>query len=57
LFFTGCIAPGLAKSGILTGTTQALFGFLLLWRFIVGIGLGVEIITIDACISEMVPPP
>ena len=111
LFFTGYIAPGLAKSGILTGTTQAFFGFsgigafvavtfaglfigtfflgflsdrygrrfvftysllwytaativmacqtstegLLLWRFIAGIGVGVEIITIDAYISEMVP--
>jgi putative MFS transporter len=28
---------------------------LLLWRFIAGIGVGVEIITIDAYISEMVP--
>ena len=111
LFFTGYIAPGLAKSGILTGTTQSFFGFsgigafvavtfaglfvgtfflgflsdrygrrfiftysllwytaativmacqttsegLLLWRFVAGVGVGVEIITIDAYISEMMP--
>src|ERR1700730_1812366 len=111
LFFTGYIAPGLAKSGILASATQSFFGFsgigafiaatfaglfigtlflgflsdrfgrrfvftwsllwytaativmacqtgsagLLLWRFIAGIGVGVEIITIDAYITEMVP--
>ncbi|HMH62828.1 MAG TPA: MFS transporter, partial [Bradyrhizobium sp.] len=111
LFFTGYIAPGLIRSGILTTTTQAFFGFsgigafvaatfaglfvgtfflgfladrfgrrsiftfallgytaatvvmacqttsggLLLWRFIAGIGIGVEIITIDAYITELVP--
>src|SRR5882724_8773765 len=111
LFFTGYIAPGLNRSGLLTTTTQALFGFsgigafvaatfaglfvgtfflgfladrfgrraiftfallgytaasvvmacqttsggLLLWRFIAGIGIGVEIITIDAYITELVP--
>jgi len=111
VIFTGYIAAGLAKRGILTGTTQAFFGFtgigafvavtfaglfigtfflgflsdrygrrfiftysllwytaatiimacqtstegLLLWRFIAGIGVGVEIITIDAYISELVP--
>jgi putative MFS transporter len=111
LFFTGYIAPGLNRSGLLTTTTQAFFGFsgigafvaatfsglfvgtfflgfladrygrraiftfallgytaasvamacqsssggLLLWRFIAGIGIGVEIITIDAYITELVP--
>src|SRR5260221_3858444 len=111
LFFTGYIAPGLTRSGLLTTTTQAFFGFsgigafvaatfaglfagtffldfladrfgrraiftyallaytaasvvmacqttsggLLLWRFIAGIGIGVEIITIDAYLTELVP--
>jgi MFS transporter, putative metabolite:H+ symporter len=111
LFFTGYIAPGLARSGLLTTTTQVFFGFsgigafvaatfaglfigtfflgfladrfgrrmvftyalltysaaslvmacqtttggLLLWRFLAGIGVGVEIITIDTYITEMVP--
>ncbi|MDE2363628.1 MAG: MFS transporter [Hyphomicrobiales bacterium] len=111
LFFTGYIAPGLAKSGLLTTTTQAFFGFsgigafvaatfaglfvgtfflgflpdrfgrrsiftwslivyalatlvmacqttsagVLIWRFVAGIGLGVEIVTIDAYITELVP--
>src|SRR5450631_3757195 len=111
LFFTGYIAPGLTRSGILTTTTQAFFGFsgigafvaatfaglfvgtfflgfladrfgrrsiftyallgytaasvamacettsggVLLWRFIAGIGIRVEIITIDAYITELVP--
>ena len=111
LFLTGYIAPGLTRSGLLTTTTQAFFGFsgigafvaatfaglfagtfflgfladrfgrraiftfallgysaasvimacqttsegLLLWRFLAGIGIGVEIITIDAYITELVP--
>src|SRR5712671_2226470 len=111
LFFTGYIAPGLTRSGLLTTTTQAFFGFsgigafvaatfaglfvgtfflgfladrfgrrsiftwallgytaasaamacqttsegVLLWRFIAGVGIGVEIITIDAYITELVP--
>src|SRR6195256_7015155 len=111
LFFTGYIAPGLIRGGLLTTTTQAFFGFsgigafvaatfaglfvgtfflgfladrfgrraiftyallgysaasvimacqstsegLLLWRFIAGIGIGVEIITIDTYITELVP--
>src|SRR5450432_1327910 len=111
LFLTGYIAPGLTRSGLLTTTTQAFFGFsgigafvaatfaglfagtfflgfladrfgrrsiftfallgytaasvimacqassggVLLWRFIAGIGIGVEIITIDAYITELAP--
>lgn len=111
LFFTGYIAPGLNRSGLLTITTEAFFGFsgigafvaatfaglfigtfflgfladrfgrrsiftsallcytaatvamacqttsggVLLWRLIAGIGIGVEIITIDAYITELVP--
>ncbi|WHZ11049.1 MAG: putative MFS-type transporter [Burkholderiaceae bacterium] len=111
LIFTGYIAPGMAKSGMLETTTAAFFGFkgigafvaatfaglfvgtfglgflpdrygrravftfsllwysigsaimafqstsegVILWRFITGIGVGVEIITIDAYISELVP--
>src|ERR1700749_3808605 len=111
LFFTGYIAPGLSRSGLLTTTTQTFFGFsgigafvaatfaglfagtfflgfladrfgrraiftfallgysaasvimafqtssdgLLLWRFVAGIGIGVEVITIDAYITELVP--
>ena len=112
LFLTGYIAPGLNRSGLLTTTTQAFFGFsgigafvaatfaglfagtfflgfladrfgrraifpfallgysaasvimacqttsvgLLLWRFLAGIGIGVEIITVDAYITEHAKP-
>ena len=111
LFFTGYIAPGLNRSGLLTTTTQAFFGFsgigafvaatfaglfvgtfflgfladrfgrrfiftyallgytaasvmmafqtssdgILFWRFVAGIGIGIEVITIDAYITELVP--
>src|SRR6202045_2853184 len=111
LFFTGYIAPGLSRSGLLSTTTTAFFGFsgigafvaatfaglfvgtfflgfladrfgrraiftyallgytaasvvmacqtssegLLFWRFLAGIGIGVEVITIDAYITELVP--
>lgn len=111
LIFTGYIAPGMAKSGLLQTTTSAFFGFngigafvaatfaglfigtfcfgwlpdrfgrrsvftfsllwysigsvamafqhasegLILWRFITGIGVGIEIVTIDSYVTEMVP--
>ena len=110
LIFTGYIAPGMAKSGLLRTTTQAFFGFtgiaafiaatfaelfagtfgfgwmpdrygrravftysllwysigsaimafqttpegVLLWRFITGIGVGLEIVTIDTYVTELV---
>jgi putative MFS transporter len=111
LIFTGYIAPGLAKSGLLTTTTSGLFGLtgiagfiaatfaglfvgtfgfgwlpdrygrrtvftysllwysvgsaimafqttpegVILWRFITGIGVGIEIVTIDSYVTELVP--
>ena len=111
LFFSGYIAPGLVRSGILTATTKGLFGLtgvasfvaamfsglfigtflvsfvadrfgrrtiftasliwytictvimafqndvfgLNLWRFLAGIGVGVELVTIDTYLSELVP--
>jgi len=111
LFFTGYIAPGLNRSGLLTTTTQAFFGFagigafiaatfaglfvgtfflgfmadrfgrraiftwallaysaasvmmacqttsvgVLFWRFLAGIGIGVEVITIDVYLTELMP--
>lgn len=111
LIFTGYIAPGMAKSGMLATTTATFFGFkgiggfiaatfaglfvgtfglgflpdrygrrsvftfsllwycigsaimafqstgegIVLWRFITGIGVGIEIVTIDSYITELVP--
>jgi MFS transporter, putative metabolite:H+ symporter len=111
LFFTGYIAPGLNKSGLLATTTANFFGFqglgafvaatfvglfigtfflgfipdklgrrfvftwaliiytaatvvmalqttsegLIIWRLIAGVGLGVEAVTIDAYVTELVP--
>jgi MFS transporter, putative metabolite:H+ symporter len=111
LLYSGYIAPGLVKSGLLTTTTTGLFGMngiaafiaslfsglflgticcgfladrfgrraiftcsllfytaanlimafqstvigLNLWRFVAGLGIGVELVTIDTYISELVP--
>ncbi|HZZ14035.1 MAG TPA: MFS transporter, partial [Paraburkholderia sp.] len=111
LIFTGYIAPGMARSGLLKTTTSAFFGFqgiagfiaatfaglfvgtfgfgwlpdrygrravftfsllwysigsaimafqttpegVILWRFITGIGVGIEIVTIDSYVTEIVP--
>jgi MFS transporter, putative metabolite:H+ symporter len=111
LIFTGYIAPGMAKSGVLATTTETFFGFkgiagfiaatfaglfigtfglgflpdkygrravftysllwycigsaimafqtssegIVIWRFITGIGVGIEIVTIDSYITELVP--
>jgi len=111
LIFTGYIAPGMQKSGLLQTTTTAFFGFsgiagfiaatfaglfagtfglgwlpdrygrrmvftvsllwysvgsaimalqhtsegLILWRFLTGIGVGIEIVTIDSYVTELVP--
>jgi putative MFS transporter len=111
LIFTGYIAPGMAKSGLLQTTTETFFGLhgiagfiaatfaglfvgtfflgwlpdkygrkavftysllwycagsaimalqnsadgIVLWRFITGIGVGVEIVTIDTYVTELVP--
>jgi putative MFS transporter len=111
LLYSGYIAPGLVKSGLVTTTTSSLFGMhgvaafiaslflglfagtigcgfladrfgrraiftysllfytaanmvmafqmtasgLLLWRFIAGLGIGVELVTIGTYISELVP--
>ena len=111
LIFTGYIAPGMAKSGLLQTTTHSFFGFngiagfiaatfaglfvgtfgfgwlpdrygrrtvftfsllwysvgsaimafqttpegVILWRFITGIGVGIEIVTIDSYVTELVP--
>jgi len=66
-FFLGFLADRFGRRSIFT---YALLGYtaasvamacqttsngLLLWRFIAGIGIGVEIITIDAYITELVP--
>ncbi|HEY8667921.1 MAG TPA: MFS transporter, partial [Tepidisphaeraceae bacterium] len=111
LIFTGYIAPGMEKSGLLRVTTDTFFGLhgmagfiaatfaglfvgtfgfgwlpdrygrrtvftfsllwysvgsvvmacqhsaegLLIWRFITGIGVGIEIVTIDSYVTELVP--
>jgi putative MFS transporter len=51
--FTFALLGYSAASVIMACQTTA--GGVLLWRFIAGIGIGVEIITIDAYITELVP--
>jgi MFS transporter, putative metabolite:H+ symporter len=51
--FTFALLGYSAASAIMAFQTTS--GGLLLWRFIAGIGIGVEIITIDAYITELVP--
>lgn len=66
-FFLGILADRFGRRAIFTYALlfysaasvimafQSTSGGLLLWRFIAGIGIGVEIITIDAYITELVP--
>jgi MFS transporter, putative metabolite:H+ symporter len=66
-FFLGFLADRFGRRSIFTfallGYTaasvimacQTTSGGVLLWRFIAGIGIGVEVITIDAYITELVP--
>ena len=66
-FFLGFLADRFGRRSIFTfallGYTaasvimacQTTSGGLLLWRFLAGVGIGVEIITIDAYITELVP--
>lgn len=51
--FTGSLLWYTACTVIMAGQTSA-FG-LNLWRFLAGIGIGVELVTIDTYISELVP--
>jgi len=64
----GQIADRFGRRAIFTGSllwyslTTAIMAFqtngfeLVLWRFVAGIGIGVELVTIDAYLSELVPP-
>src|SRR5258707_7293007 len=66
-FFLGFLADRFGRRAIFTYALlgysaasvvmacQTTSGGLLLWRFIAGIGIGVEIITIDAYLTELVP--
>src|SRR5581483_2650853 len=51
--FTFALLGYSAASAIMAFQTTS--GGVLLWRFVAGIGIGVEIITIDAYITELVP--
>ncbi len=64
----GQVADRFGRRAVFTGSliwysvTTAIMAFqasgfdLVVWRFIAGIGIGVELVTIDAYISELVPP-
>lgn len=64
----GQVADRFGRRTVFTGSliwysvTTAIMAFqtngfdLVVWRFIAGIGIGVELVTIDAYISELVPP-
>src|SRR5581483_10078221 len=66
-FFLGFLADRFGRRAIFTWALlfysaasvimacQTSSGGLLLWRFLAGIGIGVEVITIDAYITELVP--
>ncbi len=64
----GQVADRFGRRTVFTGSliwysvTTAIMAFqtngfdLVVWRFIAGVGIGVELVTIDAYISELVPP-
>jgi putative MFS transporter len=64
----GQVADRFGRRSVFTGSliwysvTTAIMAFqtngfdLVVWRFIAGVGIGVELVTIDAYISELVPP-
>ncbi|MGD0642058.1 MAG: MFS transporter [Roseiarcus sp.] len=64
----GQVADRFGRRAVFTGSliwysvTTAIMAFqatgfdLVVWRFVAGIGIGVELVTIDAYISELVPP-
>src|SRR5882724_7761269 len=51
----GRSSPGRYTAASVAMACQTTSSSVLLWRFIAGIGIGVEIITIDAYITELVP--
>ena len=66
-FFLGFLADRFGRKAIFTYALlgysaasvvmacQTTSGGVLLWRFVAGVGIGIEIITIDAYITELVP--
>ncbi len=53
LVFTVCLVWYAVASTIMAFQTDA--GWLNFWRFVTGVGIGVELVTIDTYISELVP--